>query len=259
MTENKFKYIYGPVSSWRLGRSLGIDPLSPKKGKICTFNCSYCQLGRAENFETERKVFVPTSKIIKEIKTLPSLKIDYITLSGCGEPTLARNLGDIIRKIRKIRKEKIAVITNSSLIYRKDVQKDLMLADFIMAKLDASSLKVFKRVNSPMDNIKFNKIVSGMKKLKTNYRGKFALQIMFVDGNKKDAKRIVALSKKINPDEIQINTPLRPCEEEPISKEELNRIESFFKGTNYISVYSAKRRKAKPISTKASIKRRGEI
>src|SRR3989338_4876143 len=102
-----YRYIYGPVPSWRLGRSLGIDPIS-RENKVCTFNCVYCQLGHVQLFSDKRDVFVPTEDIIKEINSLPDLKIDYITFSGKGEPPLAENLGGIIREIKKIRDEKIA-------------------------------------------------------------------------------------------------------------------------------------------------------
>ncbi|GAG26027.1 unnamed protein product, partial [marine sediment metagenome] len=179
-----YKYIYGPVPSWRLGSSLGIDPLS-EKVKICNFDCIYCQIGKTKIFAKERRVFVPTAKIIKEIKPLPAIRIDYITFSGSGEPTLAKNLGRMIKAIKKIRKEKIAVLTNSSLMHRKDVQKDLLLADFVVAKLDAHLQDIFVRINQPMKTIGLEKIINGIKKFKGRFRGKLALQIMFVKKNKK--------------------------------------------------------------------------
>ena len=109
MTKQKFKYIYGPVSSWRLGRSLGVDPLS-QKNKICTFDCIYCQVGRAKPSQVQRKIYVPTKDIIQEIKNLPKIKADYITFSGKGEPTLAKNLGILIKQIKKIRKAEVKKI-----------------------------------------------------------------------------------------------------------------------------------------------------
>ena len=112
MEPPKYKYIYGPVSSWRLGRSLGIDPISSFQ-KTCTFDCVYCQSGRTEVFSTRREVFVPTEALIQELNSLPEVSIDYITFAGNGEPTLAKNLGGMIRAVKIIRREKIAVITNS--------------------------------------------------------------------------------------------------------------------------------------------------
>ncbi len=253
-----YKYIYGPVPSWRLGSSLGIDPISGNV-KICTFDCIYCQIGETCALTKKRKVFVPTAKIIKEIKSLPLIKIDYITFSGMGEPTLAKNLGRMIKAIKKIRKEKIAVLTNSSLIYRKDVQKDLLLADFVMAKLDAHSQDLFVMINRPMKAIKLDKIIKGIKEFKAKFHGKLALQIMFIDENKKYAKLISEIAKDINPDKIQLNTPLRPCGVRPLSKKELAAIKQYFKSMNCISVYKSEKKKVKPISKKETLRRRGKI
>ena len=127
----RFKYLYGPVSSWRLGSSLGIDPISTT-GKICSFDCLYCQLGSGAAYTRKRRLYVPTEEIIKEIEQLPKdLAIDYFTFSGRGEPTLALNIGEIIRKLRTIRKEKIAVITNASLMDKISLRRELALADFV--------------------------------------------------------------------------------------------------------------------------------
>ena len=237
MPKKNFKYIYGPVSSWRLGRSLGIDPVSGKN-KICSFDCIYCQAGKTKVLTDKRKVFVPTRKIIEELRNLPAgRRIDYITFSGSGEPTLAKNLGQIIKAIKKIRREKIAVLTNSSLIYRKDVQRDLSLADFVMAKLDVHSQDLFVKINQPVKRIKLDKIIKGIKQFKKNFRGRLALQVMFVKENKEFAKEITRIAKGINPDEIQINTPLRPCRVRPLPREELNMIKKHFKGATYVSAY----------------------
>src|SRR3989338_10882611 len=115
-----YKYIYGPVYSWRMGTSLGIDPVTAK-GKICNFDCIYCQLGRTAKFHTQREEFVSVDAIMAEIGSLPPIHIDYYTFSGRGEPTLARNLGEMIRALRARGKCKVAVITNAALIGQKGV------------------------------------------------------------------------------------------------------------------------------------------
>jgi wyosine [tRNA(Phe)-imidazoG37] synthetase (radical SAM superfamily) len=253
-----FKYIYGPVSSWRLGSSLGIDPLS-QEGKVCTFDCVYCQIGKTNLLTKERKSFVRIPDLIDELSVLPSLKIDYITFSGRGEPTLASNLGQMIKAIKKIRKEKIAVLTNSSLMYREDVQRDLFLSDFVVAKLDAHSQKIFELVNQPIKDIKLDTVIQAIKEFKSNYSGKLALQIMFVEENKKYALEIAQIAKEINPDEVQLNTPLRPCKVKPLPKEDLDEIRKYFEGLKVISVYEAKIREVTPISTEDTLKRRGKV
>ena len=258
MNQKSYKYIYGPVPSWRLGSSLGIDPISGRS-KVCTFDCVYCQIRRTKIFRDERKVFIPVAEIIKELDLLPPVQIDYITFSGAGEPTLAKNLGQMITATKKSNKSKIAVITNSSLIDREDVQKDLLLADFVIAKLDAASPDIFETINQPMKTIKFNNIIHALKKFNENYKGKLALQIMFINENKADAQKIAQLAKEINPDEVQINTPLRPCGVKPLTEIELNTIENYFDGLNVVSVYKAEKRKIKPISDENTLKRRGKI
>jgi len=257
----RFKYIYGPVSSWRLGRSLGIDPISSNK-KTCTFNCIYCQVGRATKFSKRRKIYVKTEKIIDEIKSLPHLKIDYITFSGRGEPTLAKNLGALIKAIKKLRKEKIAVLTNSSLMNRQDVRNELALADFVVAKIDAPSDRLFNLIDKPMRDIKFGSIIEGIKKFRRIYAGRLGLQIMFIDLNKKITIEWASIIEEIKPDEVQINTPTRPNKTAPLSKKEIVNIKnqflkiSSFRG-NLVLVYDSCRKAVSPISTKHALKKRG--
>lgn len=271
MTEKDFKYIYGPVSSWRLGISLGIDLLS-QKAKICSFDCIYCQLGKRQAYTSQRKLYVPTKDVIRELKILPDVQIDYITFSGRGEPTLAENLGQTIKAVKKIRKENIAVLTNSSLIDRKDVRKELTLADFVVAKLDAYSQESFKEINKPAPKIKFDKILDGLKQFRKDYRGKLALQIMFMAENKHKCEEILYLVNYIKPDEVQVNTPLRPCSVKPLSKQEITKIKEYFSGRcvtlsggkriKPISVYATKAYKYKEVVTlndKAALKRRGQV
>ncbi|MGB2601721.1 MAG: radical SAM protein [Candidatus Omnitrophota bacterium] len=258
MSKENYKYIYGPVPSWRLGSSLGIDPISDEK-KICSFDCIYCQLGKTKVHTKKRKVFIPTEKVIEEIKSLPSVDIDYITFSGRGEPTLAKNLGKIITEVKRIRKEPVAVLTNAGLLYDKEVRKDLSQADFVVAKLDAFSEEIFKKINRPVRGINLSKVIEGIKKFLRNYRGKLALQIMFVKENEKYAKEIAQLAKKIGADMVQLNTPLRPCAVRPLSKKRMEEIEKHFKGLNAISVYKSARKKVKPVSKKDALKRRGKV
>ena len=258
MDNKKFKYIYGPVASWRLGSSLGIDPIS-RKGKICTFDCIYCQLGKTVILTNEREIFVTATEIIKELDLLPQVKIDYITFSGIGEPTLAKNLGPIIKTVKKIRDEKIAVLTNSSLLDKYEVKEDLTLADFAIVKIDVPSQEIFEKVNRSLKTIKFDTILQAIKDFKHNFKGKLALQIMFIEENKEYASEIAQIAKEIKPDEVQVNTPLRPCLVKPLPEQELNDIINLFSGLNVISVYQTVKKAVKPISLKDTLARRGKI
>jgi len=254
----KFKYIYGPVYSWRMGVSLGIDPLSDRH-KICNLDCVYCQLGRTHYFADERKEFVPTQEIVKEIKLLPPMALDYLTFSGRGEPTLAKNLGEMISALREIRPEKIAVITNATLLPQRGVQDDLALCDYVLAKLDAFNQASFEVVDKPLRTIDFEQIVEGLKKFRDIFWGRLALQMMFVEQNKHLASVMAKLAEEIRPDEVQINTPLRPCGVQPLSKNELNEIKKYFTSMKVVSIYEKPQRIIDPLDIKATIQRHGNF
>jgi len=251
------KYIYGPVPSWRLGKSLGVDLISGDK--TCTFDCIYCQLGKTKRHIIKRGIFLSTSEIIKELESLPELEIDYITLSGTGEPTLATNLGEVISEIKKRFKNRIAVLTNSSLMYDPQVRKELSQADLVVAKLDAPNEKIFKIVNQPTNGVTLHMIVEGIKKFNEEYPLKLALQIMLVPQNKEYAADLATLAKEIKPVEVEINTPLRPCPVKPLPPDELTKIKELFKPLKVYSVYDVERPEAKPMDLKETLKRRPKI
>jgi wyosine [tRNA(Phe)-imidazoG37] synthetase (radical SAM superfamily) len=259
---SEYKYIYGPVFSWRLGRSLGIDILS-QKNKVCNFSCIYCQLGSTAEYEIERKIYVSTESIIQELKKLPEAKIDYITFSGRGEPTLAKNLGEAITAIKSFRNEPIAIITDSVLINREDVRRELSLADFVLAKLDAFSQQSLEEINQPAAGVKFSEIVAGLKAFRGVYKGKYAIQIMFIEQNKDHVDELIKLVNEINPDEVQLNTPLRRSPVPLLDKNTMVKIKERFvnkcnSSISVISVYDITRQKIVSISDADTLKRRGK-
>ena len=259
MSQSGYQYIYGPVHSWRLGVSLGVDPLSTSE-KLCNFNCRYCQLGPTLNFHCRREIFVPAEKIVSEIRSLPAaLKMDVITFSGRGEPTLARNLGEMIRAVKAFRRETIAVITNAVLIDRVDVQEDLLAADLVLAKLDAFDQASLQNVNAPPPEVKFESILQGIKEFKRKYPRRLALQIMFTDQNKAQAAQIAGVVRDIGADEIELNTPLRPNPCLPLSEEELAAIKRIFQGCAPAvkTVYELQRQPVAPINKDDTVKRHG--
>jgi len=258
--EIKYKYIYGPVSSWRLGSSLGIDLLSQNE-KICNFNCIYCQLGKTQRYITERKVYVSVEKIINEIKSLPpDLEIDYYTFSGRGEPTLAKNFGEVVEALRRIKRSPIAVLTNSSLIDKEQVRDELAKVDFVALKLDAYSQNSLKKINQQAPGIQLSSIIEGISRFRKQFKGRLALQIMFIEENKDHIDEFINLVKRIKPDEVQINTPLRLSDVEPLSKDEITRIKERFDelDMDIVSVYEAKHKEVKPLSSEETLKRRGK-
>lgn len=251
--------IYGPVSSWRLGRSLGIDLISTSE-KTCSFDCIYCQLGVTIHPTEERIEFITIDRVIEEISKLGEPDIDYTTFSGMGEPTLANNLGMSINLIRSILELPVAVLTNSSLLFREEVRQDLANADLVIAKLDAHNQAMFNLINRPVFDLSFTRMLEGIKKFRSSYNGKFALQIMFINANKKYASEIAALVKELHLDEVQINTPLRPCRVNHLSPEEISQIKRQFDGfRNVFTVYEAKKPNVVPFNLRETVRRRPKL
>ncbi|MBY0404501.1 MAG: radical SAM protein [Cyanobacteria bacterium] len=200
--------VYGPVHSWRVGSSLGIDLLL--QNSICSFNCIYCQLGDIQVKTSERKIYVTTDQVERDLKESAWEKSDIITLSGSGEPTLALNLGEVIHMIKEYTQKPVMVLTNGTLLRDPAVQNDLLQADQIAVKLDAASEDGLKRMNRPVAGISLDTIVEGAVALRQRFTGKMSLQCMFMPANVTEADKLADLILKIKPDEVQLNTPKRP-------------------------------------------------
>lgn len=250
----KITTVYGPVSSWRLGRSLGIDPICAER-KICTFDCMYCSLGRNARKTIDRGIFVPARVVERDLKeALKKVEADVVTFSGTGEPTLAENLGELIETARDVSGLPIAVLTNSSLQFRKDVKRDLAKADIVKGKLDASNDELFKRINCPHEKISLSRIIKGLENFRKEFAGRFALEIMFVHENKQFSEEIAKIVRTIKPDEIQINTPLRSSPVRPLTPTELREVQKSFKGMNFRTVYKAGKPRIGKVIGKKKIK-----
>jgi wyosine [tRNA(Phe)-imidazoG37] synthetase (radical SAM superfamily) len=252
------KIVYGPVSSWRLGSSLGIDLICSKK-RICSFNCSYCQLGKPYIMSKKRQDFISIKDMKEElIEALKKTSPDVITFSGTGEPTLAKNFELAIEAIRDITQIPIAILTNSTLMFEKDVRYALNKIDIVVAKLDAHNEDIFQKINKPAKTINLEQTVNGIMEFSKKYKGKLSIQTMFVNDNFEYSLKIARLIKKIGPSEVQINTPLRPCPEQPLSKNQILTIEKLFQkiGLNTISVFSSNKPKTSPLDKMELIKRR---
>jgi len=251
--------IYGPVPSWRIGKSLGIDMLSTR-GKTCSFDCIYCQLGRTTNPLAERREFVSLAELKMALDKVTGVRADFATFSGMGEPTLASNLGQAIDLARAILHLPVAVLTNSSLIPREDVRQELAKADLVIAKLDAPTERLFHQINRPHVEHVFDDILQGIQIFRRSYSGKLALQMMFIEENMSYAAEMARLAKELLPDEIQINTPLRPCPVKPLTPEEIANVSSqFTKLRNVVTVYEAERPDVSPLNLQETLRRRPKL
>ena len=208
----KYRYLFGPVPSRRLGRSLGVDPVP---FKTCTQNCLYCQLGRDSCPTLERKVYVPPEQIIAEIQQwlTEGIAADYITISGSGEPTLHSRLDKIIEGIHQCTNIPIALITNGSLFWQPDVRKQSVLADVVLPSLDAADPETFRKINQPHKDLSFELFLEGLCLFRKEYCGPIWLEVFLCDGINTDSASISNLRRligQINPDKVQINTAVRP-------------------------------------------------
>lgn len=248
--------IYGPVLSWRLGRSLGVDMLSGQQ-KLCSFDCVYCQLGSTGRAVARRKEFVSLGQLERELKALPGMDIDYATFSGMGEPTLASNLGEAINLVRSNLGVPLAVITNSSLLTRPDVRDELSQADVVVAKLDAPDEALFYQINRPRTKCRLSEVIEAIGLFREAYRGKLAIDMMFIEVNKGRSAEMARIARELSPDEVQLNTPLRPCAVGPLSPEEIHAIHSEFSGLKrVVTVYEASPPVVHPVNIMETARRR---
>ncbi|HOJ49915.1 MAG TPA: radical SAM protein [Spirochaetota bacterium] len=235
-------YIFGPVNSRRLGFSLGID-LVPYK--TCSYNCIYCECGSTTLITDVVKEYVSTDDVIKELESFLEkgvYKIDYFTFSGSGEPTLAKNIKDIIKYLNRRDINNIAVLTNGSLFYRDEVIENVIEANIIIPSLDAAKEETFNIINRPIKNIKLNDVILGLVKLRKRYKGFLALEIFIIEGINTSDEELSLFKeyiKKIEPDQIQLNTLDRPGIDKSIKKapyKTLEKIKEFLGHRNTVIV-----------------------
>jgi len=207
-------YVFGPVPSRRLGRSLGID-LVPFK--TCTYDCIYCQLGPTTCKTTERKEYVPLNDVLKELEHKLASRPNYITLSGSGEPTLYSRTGELIDRIKAMTDIPVAILTNGSLLWQADVRDQLMNADLVMPSLDAGHEAMFGAVNRPHEDITFERMLEGLIDFRRQFPGKYWLEVLLLAGYTAVQAEVAKLVKCVDlicPDRIQLNTATRPPAEE---------------------------------------------
>ena len=229
-----YRYLYGPVPSRRLGRSLGID-LVPHK--ICTYDCIYCQIGKTTVKTLVRKEYVPAGAILEEVGRFlkeETSNIDHLSLSGSGEPTLNSQIGSITDGIKAITSIPVAVITNGSLLYQEEVRRDLLRADIVLPSLDAASPEVFDRVNRPLSEFSVEKVIEGLVEFRKIYNGQIWLEVLFCKGINDSKEELLKMKQsidRIRPDLIHLNTVVRPPSEKwavPLDQKEMEGIKAFF-------------------------------
>ncbi len=231
--------IYGPVPSRRLGYSLGVDTLP---FKTCSLDCIYCQLGRTERKTVRRKKHFDEGTILGQLTNAlaSGQRIDHITFSGSGEPTLNATIGKLIREIKKITSIPVAVLTNSTLLTHKSVRRDLTHADVVVPSLDAATQEIFVLVNRPHVSLTISHVKEGLKMFRREFSGKLWLEILLVkdvNDSQSHLKELKKVISGIHPDKIHLNTVVRPPAEKSarsVSPGELEKIRNFFGSTTEI-------------------------
>jgi wyosine [tRNA(Phe)-imidazoG37] synthetase (radical SAM superfamily) len=228
---------FGPVPSRRLGRSLGINNIPPK---ACTYSCVYCQVGRTERMQVERRSFYQPERILEEVRgkiersRQAGEPIDYLTFVPDGEPTLDINLGREIELLKPLG-VKIAVISNASLISRPDVRNELSKADWVSVKIDSTRQDVWRRVNRPHKSLSLRAILDGILEFARCYSGRLATETMLVGGmndSSEDAEELARFLAELDSPETYLSVPIRPPAEEQIESPTEEVVNQFYQVLN---------------------------
>jgi wyosine [tRNA(Phe)-imidazoG37] synthetase (radical SAM superfamily) len=208
------KYVFGPVPSRRLGRSLGIDPIPLK---TCNWNCVYCQLGRTIPLKNVRCEFFPPEEIFAEVKQAleihPTGDIDWITFVGSGETTLYNGIGWLISQVKSLTPLPVAVITNGSFLYLPELRRELSLSDAVLPSLDAGNARLYRKISRPHPQVTFERMLDGLIAFRKEYQGKLWVEVMLLRGlndSEVELHQIAEVLEKIKADEIHLLQPDRP-------------------------------------------------
>lgn len=223
-----FKHVFGPVPSRRLGVSLGVDLVTPKS---CNMNCIFCECGATKQLTLKRERFKNPEEIKEEIaEVLKKIKPDYITFSGSGEPTLSKDIGDIIDWIKEHTDVKVCVITNSLLLDDSKVVEELKKADLIIPTLNSVDNMIFKKINRPSVESDVSQVMGGLRNLSEKYSGDIFIETFIIEGLNDSIEHTEKMSKflkNLKFTKLQLNSLDRPGTEswvKPASQETLKRV-----------------------------------
>ena len=206
-------YVFGPIASRRLGVSLGVDLVPPK---TCPLDCVYCEAGKTTDLTRERREDVPVDKVLEELDAVLSKhpKLDYVTFSGSGEPTLNSRIGDVVRFVKRNYPEyPLCLLTNAMLFGDEQLLKDIAEVDLAVPSLDGSNAEEFEKINRPVPGFSFDRFVDDLVRFTQNTKSRVNLELFIVPGvNDGDASiaRFVELIKRMRVDLVQLNTLDRP-------------------------------------------------
>ncbi|HEG0501545.1 TPA: radical SAM protein [Campylobacter jejuni] len=207
------KILFGPVSSRRFGRSLGID-LSPSK-KQCNFDCVYCELDPKKAQEKQDEI-ISIDKIISEVKAMleKNVEFDFLTLTANGEPSLYPYLNELILSLRSIAKDKkLLILSNGTAVLDEDKFNALLKLDVVKFSLDSAVAKTFYRIDRALKNIDLEKMIEKMADFRARFNGDLIMEILVVkdlNDNEEEFKALNQVLKKIAPLRVDLSTIDRP-------------------------------------------------
>lgn len=233
--------IFGPVKSRRLGISLGVN-LLPTDGKVCSFDCIYCECGWTPKKRTKKAV-LPSRELVRqkmEEKLTEMIRDnelpDVITFAGNGEPTLHPKFEGIIDDTIELRNRltpnaRIAVLSNATMLHKSSVRQALLKVNDNIQKLDSAFEETIRKIDCPASNFKLEKVVENLK----SFQGKVIIQTLFLRGNHNGEAidntteaELVAWMKlltEINPSQVMIYTIDRDTPAFGLEKVKLNELE----------------------------------
>jgi len=240
---------FGPVPSRRLGRSLGVNNVPPK---VCSYACVYCQLGRTIKMSVERQQFYQPRELLRAVEEKVQKaghsdeKIDYLTFVPDGEPTLDSNLGREIDLLRSLGL-KIAVISNSSLIWREDVREDLRKANWVSLKVDATRADAWRQIDRPHGSLALDSILEGVTEFAATFGGRLVTETMLVRGindSRAHLEEVAEFVSQVHPSVAYLSIPTRPPAEDWVqtpAEDDLNQAYQVFSerldGVEYLIDY----------------------
>lgn len=212
----QYKHLFGPVPSRRLGRSFGVD-LTPFK--TCTLDCIFCQLGRTTHKTLDRRKYVQTGKVEAELEAWAKEggKADYITLSGSGEPTLHSRFGKVLRFAHEHVGLPAVLLSNGTLFWLPEVREAARHADIVKVSLSAWDQFSFEHINRPHPDLQLKRVIEGQRAFRDDFQGKLWIEVFLIWGTnsaRRDVEKIAELVNAIGPDEVHLNTAVRPPIEE---------------------------------------------
>ena len=224
-------WTFGPVNSRRFGISLGID-LSPKQ-KSCNFDCVYCELEASKPVATIQDPPTP-SEVVKEVKEQLKLhdNIEVITITSNGEPTLYKELEELVDELNKIKEDKkLLILSNASTICDKKVQDALKKIDIVKLSLDCATKSCFKKIDRPLKELEFETILSCMKDLSLKTLIIEILVVQGINDKEKEFEKLNKLLQNIKPARVDIGTIDRPpaYKVEKVSEDRLYELSKLIK------------------------------